>query len=209
MQYQWTSLIFMLAGIFAISATGNNSDQAGQNSNLTVLQIAGKNLFQLKKCVDCHTLAPTKENDRTPVAKIRHKDWFHEHVKDKSPIVLREERSKRKQRSVLKAEVAALSAFLFDSKPAEKKQVEAMNANVLQGAYLLYQNNCLNCHVVAGTGKDLGPDLTKVATRRARDWLLRNLNDPQQFAADSEMPKFDKLPAKAKNQIVDYLLTLR
>ena len=38
---------------------------------------------------------------------------------------------------------------------------------------------CIRCHKVAGLGSDIGPDLSKVATRLSREAILEALVDPQ------------------------------
>jgi cbb3-type cytochrome oxidase cytochrome c subunit len=210
MQCKTPFTVYILAAMTIVSAVASENDTSnGGNGNLTVLQIAGKKLFELKGCIDCHTLAEAAEGKLTPVVSKRHANWFEEHVQENSQIVLREEKSKRKQRSVLKAEIEALDAYLFESNRDDKSQMEALHSDVFNGAYLLYQNNCLNCHTIAGAGKDLGPDLTRVGNKRDKDWLFGNLNNPQQFAVNSEMPKFDHLSQEAKNRIIAYMLTLR
>ncbi len=145
----------------------------------------------------------------TPVTDKRDDDWFAGHVKKESPIVLREEKSKRKQRRILRDEIQALDEFLYQTKPKEREQIESMPENVFEGAYLVYQNNCLNCHSIAGLGKDIAPDLTEVANRHDRQWFVANLKDPKQFKEDTIMPSFAHLPEENLEAIADYLETLK
>jgi mono/diheme cytochrome c family protein len=179
------------------------------NSNLRVTQIAGKNLFSLKKCVNCHTLADKAEGKLTPVTNKREDDWFAEHIEKESPIVLRQEQIKRKQRRALRAEIKALDDYLYQSKPEEKQQIDEMPENVFQGAYLVYQNPCLKCHSIAGAGKEVAPDLSYVGRKRTKDWFIEHFKNPQQFAPESIMPKFDHLPQEDLEKMADYLLTLK
>ncbi|MFQ6113906.1 MAG: c-type cytochrome [bacterium] len=201
-------LIAMLSLVF-LSMYEKGDDKEPTNSNLRVSQIAGKSLFDLKKCVNCHTLAEKDEGELTPVTNKRDDDWFAEHVEKESPIVLREESSKRKQRRVLGAEIKALADYLYESKPEEKKQIDEMSENVFYGAYLIYQNSCLNCHSIAGMGKDVGPDLSHVGKKHKKDWFIENFKNPQQFAPESVMPKFNHLPEEDLEKMAEYLLTLK
>ncbi len=195
--------------VVALTAANQTQKKISNTGNLRVTQIAGKKLFQLKSCVDCHTLAQKTEGKLTPVANKRDDAWFNEHVAKESPIVLQAAKSKRRQKRVLKKEVAALDDFLYRSKPEEKKQIAGLTEDVFAGAYLVYQNNCINCHAIAGAGKEIAPDLTHIAKEHGdKEWLIKNLINPQQFAPESLMPKFDKLPEEDLGKIAEYLLTL-
>lgn len=195
-------------GLLAVAFT-QSEKRAVSNSNLTVPQIAGKNLFTLKKCLDCHTLGDKAEGKLTPVTNKRNDDFFSEHVKKESPLVLREEKSKRRQKRVLKAEIVALDEFLYNTKPAARKQIDEMTESSFEGAYFVYQNNCMNCHKIAEYGKDVGPDLSKVGGEHDKKWLVANLQDPKQFAEDTVMPKFDFLPKETQEAIAEYLSSLK
>lgn len=202
-------LLISLLVILFLAFTRGEDDKVRSNGNLNVAQIAGKHLFALKKCSDCHTLADKAEGNLTPVTNKRENDWFAEHVEQESSIVLRLESSKRKQRRVLRAEILALTEFLYATEPTEGKQIEAMPENVFRGAYLVYQNNCTNCHTIGGMGKDIAPDLSKVGDKHDKKWFIANLQDPKEFAPDTIMPSFDHLPEEDLAHIADYLETLR
>jgi len=203
-------LIGFLSLVFLALYQKKTEKKEQTNSNLRVSQIAGKELFRLKKCVDCHTLLDKAEDELIPVTDKPDDEWFDGHVEKESSIVLRQEKSKRKQQRVLKAEIAALDDFLYNSKPEEKKQIDEMPDNVFQGAYLVYQSPCLKCHAIAGMGKDVGPDLSHIAKEHGdKDWLIKNFKNPQQFEPESVMPKFDHLPIEDLENMADYLLTLK
>jgi cbb3-type cytochrome oxidase cytochrome c subunit len=57
-------------------------------------------------------------------------------------------------------------------------------------------------------GKEVGPNLTQVGKKHKKDWLIENFKNPQQFAPESVMPKFDYLPKEDLEKLADYLLTL-
>lgn len=74
----------------------------------------------------------------------------------------------------------------------------------------MYKEKCVNCHMIAGVGKESAPDLSVVADKHGdKQWLIGNLKDPQKNAPDSMMPKYDTLSDEELNIIADYLLTLR
>ena len=165
-------------------------------------------MYDLKNCAECHTLGDKAVDKLTPVTNKRTDEWFKEHVVAESKIVLRNAKSKRTQKRVLKKEIAAIDDFLYQSKAVARTQIVALPEHIQQGAYLAYQNNCIGCHAIAGAGKEIGTDLTYVADKRDKEWLIANLKDPQQFSPESPMPKFDKLPEEDLTKIADYLRTL-
>ncbi len=206
---KWSAIFLMAGGGLLIVFAQEAKKSDPSNSNLRVAQIAGKHLFTLKNCGECHTLAAQAEGKLTPVTNKRDDNWFAAHVEEESKVVLREAKTDRIRRRVLQDEILALDDYLYKSKPEQKKSIDAMVENVFQGAYLVYQNNCLNCHSIAGSGKDIGPDLSHVGSEHDQKWLIANFKNPQQFAAESVMPKFDTLPEETLARMAEYLLTLR
>lgn len=202
---------FVTIGILslAIVSWAFRQDKSAGNSNISVAKIAGKQLFFGKNCDECHAPGDKADGDKTPVKSTREQDWFAEHVAEYSEIILRQERSKRRQRRTAREEAVMLMAYLEEASPDEKKQIKAMPEDVFKGAYLFAQHKCLNCHAVAGYGKDVGPDLTKVGNEHNREWFVKNMIDPKQFAPDTEMPSFGDLPKETLDQIAAYLSTLK
>ncbi|RMF62683.1 MAG: hypothetical protein D6743_11865 [Calditrichaeota bacterium] len=203
-------ILLILVGLVALAFSPEDDDQPLNYSDLRLTQIAGKKLFVLKKCADCHTLASKAQGKLTPVTNKRDDAWFKQHVQKESPIVLRRATTSRRKRRVLKEELAALKDFLYGSTVRERVRIAEMPENIFEGAYLSYQNGCIKCHTIAGAGKDVGPDLTHIADKRGdKAWHIANLKDPQQFHSDSPMPKFGGLGDEKLSLIADYLLTLR
>jgi ubiquinol-cytochrome c reductase cytochrome b subunit len=75
----------------------------------------------------------------------------------------------------------------------------------LQGALVLQNKQCRNCHRLGGEGGSRGPALDGVATRLTRDQLIR-----QVLQGDGNMPAYGKNLAPAEvNALVAFLETLR
>lgn len=75
----------------------------------------------------------------------------------------------------------------------------------LQGAVVLQNKSCRNCHALDGSGGQRGPDLTDVATRLTRDQLIR-----QVIQGGGNMPAYGKQLKPAEvDGLVDFLGTLR
>lgn len=60
---------------------------------------------------------------------------------------------------------------------SNQERVE-LPGNVKHGKELYDANNCSNCHIVAGTGRGVGPELTEIGRRRNAAYLRRSLVDP-------------------------------
>jgi cbb3-type cytochrome oxidase cytochrome c subunit len=68
-----------------------------------------------------------------------------------------------------------------------------------QGETRFRQMFCTTCHSLAVTragetkliGGDIGPELTKVASKVTSDWLVAWLRDPQAYLPHSEMPRYE------------------
>jgi ubiquinol-cytochrome c reductase cytochrome b subunit len=74
----------------------------------------------------------------------------------------------------------------------------------LQGAVVLQNKNCRDCHALGGKGGQRGPDLTKVATRLTRDQLIR-----QVIQGGGNMPAYGKQLKPAEvDALVDFMGTL-
>ncbi len=142
---------------------------------------------------------------------IREDGWFREHVSSESDIVIGTAKSKRRRKKYLQKEIEAIEDFLFNIPTAKKESVESLPINIIEGAYLTYQNNCIGCHAIGGQGKDRAPELTFIADKRPdKAWHITNLKDPLQFAAESDMPAFeDKLSESSLEKLAEYLLTLK
>lgn len=195
-----------LLSLLIIAAQKNENSY--KTSDIRLTQLAGKQLFELKDCISCHNGEGEKS---TAINGKREGDWFSEHVFSESEIVIGKAKRESRKKRLLKKEVEALDDFLFNTKKSEKERIDSLPANIVEGAYLAYQNNCLNCHSIGGQGKDGAPELTFVADRRPeKSWLTANLKNPQQFAAESTMPTFeDKLSESSIGKLADYLLTLK
>ena len=82
-------------------------------------------------------------------------------------------------------------------------------ALVDQGHEAFIANHCQNCHVVAGQGGAVGPELTHVGSRTTADRLATQIRSPEKVNPNTNMPAFDKLSDADLKALVAYLLTLK
>ena len=78
----------------------------------------------------------------------------------------------------------------------------------LQGAVMLQNKNCRNCHALDGLGGRRGPDLTTVGTRLTRNQLIDQISNG--MPGGGNMPPYAKQIKPAEmNALVDFLVNLR
>ena len=164
--------------------------------------LAGKQLYNLKTCGDCHNEGAEKYTELP--AKVN-ADSLEAHVTAlELPLVLRETKSARRRAKYQRDEVDMIAAYLNN-----KKSVEAAPENFVTAGFLMMQNNCQNCHIINGKGNETAPSLHGVANRHDRKWIIDHFKDPTAFVKDSQMPKFDKLSEAELGAMTDYLLKLQ
>jgi len=90
------------------------------------------------------------------------------------------------------AEVEALAAFLLLRPQAAPglPAVDWTRADTERGGEIFRRSRCVTCHQVDGRGGTLGPDLTHVGAKVARDWLYAWIRDPHRFQPNTLMPRF-------------------
>lgn len=75
-------------------------------------------------------------------------------------------------------------------------EVEAVElpGDSVRGAALYEANDCATCHIVAGRGRGIGPELTEIGSRRNHEYLKRALirpsaDTPEQFLVILAVPR--------------------
>lgn len=79
------------------------------------------------------------------------------------------------------------------------------------GAELFTRKGCVGCHVLKGhegAEGQMGPDLSKIAKERDREFLVAWIQDPQVQKPGSRMPTLG-LSSKEAESLADYLLSER
>ncbi len=78
----------------------------------------------------------------------------------------------------------------------------------LQGAVMLQNKNCRNCHALEGVGGRRGPDLTTVGIRLTRDQLIDQISNGT--PGGGNMPAYGKQVKPAEmTALVEFLVSLR
>ncbi|HJW08824.1 MAG TPA: c-type cytochrome [Holophagaceae bacterium] len=107
-------------------------------------------------------------------------------------------------------QIKALSHYLFNqSVPAglaDRARAAAAEApgDPKNGKKLFAEARCISCHTVEGKGNGSAPELSKVASRATRGWLLAYLRDPHAFEPRTKMPQFGFTAAESRD-VVAYM----
>jgi nitric oxide reductase subunit C len=187
--------------------------------------VAGKRTFEKKNCNDCHTIlgfgayyAPdlTRAYARLGDDGIR--------LRLEAPeTVFADSYRKMPQQHLKAGEVDDLVAFLRwvsnienhdwppqDSPRRWKRSTERIlaSASMSPAAALVQQENCLQCHSIAGTGGTAGPRLEWIGGRRDAEWVARYLADPAVVSKGSRMPAYPNLTPGQRNMIGEFVVSL-
>lgn len=177
---------------------------------------AGKWIWQKHNCNDCHTIlgiggyyAP----DVTKVMSYRDADWMKRFIKD--PAAVWPAERKMPNLHLKDQEIADVVAFLTwvngidtNNWPPKPMMVSAGGAPK-PGEAVFKAQGCSACHMLGGVGGKIGPDLSKVGSRRNRGWIEEQLENPKSHNPNSIMPSYAKLPEKNREDLADYLSGLK
>jgi mono/diheme cytochrome c family protein len=112
-------------------------------------------------------------------------------------------------------EIADLVSFLnwvngIDTNNWPPKPMVATAVTSLTPGEAVYKaQGCSACHIIAGVGGTVGPDLSTVGRKRDKEWIEAQLRDPKAHNAKSIMPSFAKLSEKDIDDLAHYLAGLR
>ncbi len=96
----------------------------------------------------------------------------------------------------------------WSSDPVPEELVRACSPLQLQGAVVLQNKQCRNCHALEGSGGRRGPELSGVGTRLTRDQLIDQISNGT--PGGGNMPAYGKQIRPAEmTALVDFLVSLR
>jgi nitric oxide reductase subunit C len=177
---------------------------------------AGKWVWQKYNCNDCHTIlgiggyyAP----DVTKVMSYRDADWMKRFIKN--PAAVWPAERKMPNLHLKDQEIADVIAFLtwvngIDTNNwPPKPMVVSAGGTPKPGEAVFKSQGCSACHMIGGVGGTVGPDLTKVGSRKDKEWIEEQLRNPKTHNPNSIMPSYAKLPEKDRQDLADYLSGLK
>jgi len=192
----------ILVLVTAIAGTGLPGTLTAQTQNDVA---AGARVYG-KMCGRCHNArSPLERTDREWVTIANHMRVRANLTGDQVRAVLAFLQATNSNPS----EVAAPSAPTPQHLPAPDQTgpVATDSATVAQGEALVHAKACVGCHVIGGSGGNVGPALNGVVARRGPAFIRQKLADPTFNNATSMMPNFGLTQAEIE-AVVAYLATL-
>ena len=211
-------------GLIFILLTIDTLGQVDERQNLDQLTPAvarGKHLWDSSNCMGCHTIlgegayyAP----ELTQVVARRGPEWIAIFLKD--PEAMFPGKRRMVQYDFNDEQIADTIAFLTwigkidtngfpaepDLRPAQLAAIRPASAG--QPPPLYFQQVCVACHSVGGTGGVVGPALDGVSLRLSAGELDRWLADPPSVKPGTAMPNL-QLPDATRGELVAWLVTLK
>ncbi len=95
--------------------------------------------------------------------------------------------------------------------PGEPVAQTASLRGAAAGRALYEKWGCPRCHIIAGVGGTIGPDLTRAGAKPGRDlaWHVRHLKDPASVVPGSVMPSMRDVPDAELRAVAEYVMTLK
>lgn len=195
---------------------------AGASASLSPAQQA----FINTGCADCHRAAGIGKEEGTDLSTVGGKytaEQIGEYITD--PEAVKPDASMKPQK-VSAADLGLLMEWLSSlgaggdntaaggsggaqgRGPAGEIPQSGLAAAAAAGKELFYGARCDYCHLIAGQGGVIGPDLTQEGTRRTREWLVQYLNDPAEQMSVTVKPRIE-LNDQEIEALAAYLLSLK
>jgi len=214
--------VFFSAIFLALTFDTMGQIDARQNADALTAQVArGKGIWDSNNCMGCHTIlgegayyAP----ELTRVVERRGAQWISIFLRD--PQAMFPGKRRMVQYGFSDQEISDVIAFLTwigkidtngfppepNLRPAQPVLVSAAPSAAARPAY--FQQVCIACHSVGGTGGMVGPALDGVGNRLSAAELDRWLADPPAVKPGTAMPNLN-LPEATRAELVAWLSTLR
>jgi ubiquinol-cytochrome c reductase cytochrome b subunit len=170
-------------------------------------EMAGIGFFRRENCLLCHSLDGEGGKvgpDLTAQSIHRDAAWMIQHFK--RPSAMRPG-SSMPPIQLNDSQLNALAAFLLKLNARNASALETAPDFAVEGAIVYQQNHCSACHVVNGSGVQVGPTLNGLSKRETRSWVEKHFLDPQKLSPGSIMPAY-KLSNRDLENLTSYLFTL-
>ncbi len=200
----------------------NHVDKQTNAENLTEEVIRGKELFDKNNCMGCHTImgeggyyAP----ELTKVYDRRGADWISIFLDDPEAMFPGERKMVKydftqEEKNDLIAFFKWIGEIDLNGFPPEPDKGAFASTNTNNKASEVHSDMpskwslCSACHLVNGSGGNVGPALDGIGTKFDAEYLENWISDPQSVKPGTNMPKLPLTDAEVK-EIVEYLSKLK
>lgn len=156
---------------------------------------AGRALVEQAGCYGCHELRghsswQSDAPDLDGLSQKTHVEWLRAWLKDPKAL---QPGTWMPDFDMPDDEIDALVAFLWAQPPTAEQVVEENRnepGDYDRGRRIFRESRCITCHLVEGKGNGSAPELSGIASKVNRDWLIAFLRDPHAFQPDTVMPRY-------------------
>jgi nitric oxide reductase subunit C len=177
--------------------------------------IRGKHLFEKSNCMGCHTILGEGAYYAPELTKVftrRGPEFIKSMLRD--PEKMYPGQRKMKNYHFNEQEISDLVDFFkwidgmdlngFPPKPDLMPTAAAAQASNDSARPALFNQTCVACHSLGGSGGNIGPALDGVGSRRDREYIATWLKDPVAVKSDSKMPNLQLAQADIE-ALADFL----
>jgi len=166
------------------------------------LLTSGRRLIERYGCLGCHKIEGQSPNqpigpDLVGIGSKVRRDWLVHWLRNPKAYLL----GTRMPNFELKEdEIEALVAYLMDSTDEgiagrahliEQETALPKGIDLYEvGRVRFGESRCITCHTVSGKGGSIGPELTHVASKVRKEWLVAWLKNPKAYLSRTRMPQF-------------------
>jgi len=196
MLVRFSPTILALPGVFllAFAALSAAQETGGERWKGTPQErFFNSGIVSKYQCNTCHTIMErggTVGPILNQVANRRTEDWIRRWLKDPNSI---KPGTKMPTFNFTPDEYEDVVGYLSAMK--RELEVDAIlsgdGTSAQKGEALFEEYDCFACHRIGATGRFIGPDLTWLGRRKARDWEKTWLEDPDAWKPGTFMPNFD------------------
>ncbi len=148
-----------------------------------------------QKCVKCHSAAKPLN---APYSGEAWKTTVYRMMRKEGSFVTQKEADKI---------YAFLVQYSSNRKPVQAVETKGLSP-IDAGKKVYQQRGCAACHIIAGVGGKVGPDLTSISKNRDSAFLYKWLKNPQAVKPATIMPNLN-LTDKEIKPLVEYLTGLK
>lgn len=207
----------LLSALVFLGMTVDSLQKMGARTHadqISAQVVEGKRVWQHYDCNDCHTIlgiggyyAP----DVTKSYAIRGDAWLRQFLKE--PAKMYPAGRQMPNFHLADAQIGSLVAYLKWVSEVDTNGWPPAPQGVARkespGPRIFLAQHCNTCHSIQGSGGTLAPDLTHEGSRQTKDWILAQIDDPRTHNPDSIMPSFRQLPEADKQELANYLASLK
>jgi ubiquinol-cytochrome c reductase cytochrome b subunit len=192
-----SGLAVLVAAVTTLTVLGALDKPAPVSAEWNVREQAGLALMANDTCTSCHSESGVA-GAIDPLRVSRPRDWIAGHLLDPQMIApgLRDAPAANEHDHT--AILAALARGRSGPAPVLSSEEAA--------PVVLFNRNCLRCHVIGPVGGDEGPDLTAIGAKMDEARIVRQITSPLSVKPTGEMPAFEgKLTPEEINTLARWL----